>query len=592
MNLFHEESREVTASGVYKLRLCKNGQWQTVTVDDFFPCFPGAGPSYSRGHGNELWVLLLEKAYAKLHGCYASIKMGWAYEAMLDLTGAPYMTIRFADEDVQKTIKNGDLWRNLVHWDQEGFIMSASTPGEDVFTESGEKPGKDGVGLVAGHAYTMLAAKQTVKGIRLCQLRNPWGGFEWQGDWSDSSDLWTEEIKEELNVVLADDDGTFWMCFDDLLKHFFSINVCLADSSANNNISWTEKRRKTCFTFGADGNISTPMYIFSNKTTSKVYFSIHQEDSRCENALPYLDIGVSILQILPDYTYKLMGSSGNSSERQNQTDVTLPPGQYLVVPTTTGCKFSQGLLVGGEGDVPALFTKDNELTVVAEKALNEMFKRLDADLDGVLNKEELNSFMQMTEGCVMQNEIYEWIMSTFDSFEGGLTADGFRQAYIYMWEQSGRDHETLWRDLVYMGYDRHLRLLFARTCILAIHSEGEFELHPQPFDADAYEEAMELPIKAFGKCAEYADGKAKLYTRKAGYKGVSFAVENCSHEALEFTLDCSESKNVMSHRGALVAAQIIPPRETKVLHHLMPNNIYSEWSWSYKASMSWIDDEE
>ena len=181
------------------------------------------------------------------------------------------------------------------------------------------------------------------------------------------------------------------MCFNDLLKHFFSINVCMADSSNNNNINWTEKRRKICFTFGADGNISTPMYIFSNKTTSKAYMSLHQEDQRCENALPYLDIGVSVLQILPDYTYKLMGSSGNSAERQNQTDVTLPPGQFLVVPTTTGCKFSQGLLGGNEGDAPKLFTKQNELTVQGEKALNEVFKRLDADLDGVLNKQELNA---------------------------------------------------------------------------------------------------------------------------------------------------------------------------------------------------------
>lgn len=163
---------------------------------------------------------------------------------------------------------------------------------------------------------------------------------------------------------------------------------------------------------------------------------------------------------------------------------------------------------------------------------------------------------------------------------------------MYMWEASGRDEETIWRDLIYMGYDRHLRLLFARTCILAIHSEGDFELHPQPFDADAYEEAMELPIKAFGKCAEYADGKAKLYTRKAGYSGVSFAVENNSSEPLEFTLDCSESKNVMSHRGTLVAVQIIPPKETKVMHHLMPKNAFVAWSWSYKASMSWIDSEE
>ena len=39
-----------------------------VVVDDLFPCFPDGGPAYSRNHGNELWVMLLEKAYAKLRG--------------------------------------------------------------------------------------------------------------------------------------------------------------------------------------------------------------------------------------------------------------------------------------------------------------------------------------------------------------------------------------------------------------------------------------------------------------------------------------------------------------------------------------------
>lgn len=78
--LFLPESRVVSPAGVYKLRVCKNGIWQVVTIDDCFPCFPGGGPAYSRAHGPELWVLLVEKAYSKLHGCYAAIKMGWAYE--------------------------------------------------------------------------------------------------------------------------------------------------------------------------------------------------------------------------------------------------------------------------------------------------------------------------------------------------------------------------------------------------------------------------------------------------------------------------------------------------------------------------------
>ena len=33
--------------------------------------------------------------------------------------------------------------------------------------------GKDGTGLVAGHAYTLVAAKQTSKGDRLVKLRYP-----------------------------------------------------------------------------------------------------------------------------------------------------------------------------------------------------------------------------------------------------------------------------------------------------------------------------------------------------------------------------------------------------------------------------------
>jgi calpain-15 len=44
--------------------------------------------------------------------------------------------------------------------------------------------------LIPGHAYSVIAAKE-VKGHKLLNIRNPWGGFEWDGDWSDQSPLWT-----------------------------------------------------------------------------------------------------------------------------------------------------------------------------------------------------------------------------------------------------------------------------------------------------------------------------------------------------------------------------------------------------------------
>jgi hypothetical protein len=51
------------------------------------------------------------------------------------------------------------------------------------------------------------------RGNQLINIRNPWGQFEWDGDWSDKSPLWTPEIIEDVKAVLDDKDGTFWMSF-------------------------------------------------------------------------------------------------------------------------------------------------------------------------------------------------------------------------------------------------------------------------------------------------------------------------------------------------------------------------------------------
>ena len=90
-------TKEYNDEGVYRVKLCKDGEWREVTIDDYFPCFPKAGPFFSRAHNNELWVLLLEKAYAKLHGNYKTLCGGSPHEALMDLTGCPTTSFKVKD---------------------------------------------------------------------------------------------------------------------------------------------------------------------------------------------------------------------------------------------------------------------------------------------------------------------------------------------------------------------------------------------------------------------------------------------------------------------------------------------------------------
>ena len=89
------ETDEVNVSGCYAVRICINGEFKKIVVDDTFPCTQGDGfgsgmiPAFSKTKNKELWVLLLEKVWAKLNHTYENTITGYASEAFRCLTGAP-----------------------------------------------------------------------------------------------------------------------------------------------------------------------------------------------------------------------------------------------------------------------------------------------------------------------------------------------------------------------------------------------------------------------------------------------------------------------------------------------------------------------
>ena len=82
-------------AGCYAVQLYINGEKRTVVVDDYFPYNNERGrwafsqPSLTKNHINEIWVLIVEKAWAKVYGSYQRIEAGEAGEALYPLTGSP-----------------------------------------------------------------------------------------------------------------------------------------------------------------------------------------------------------------------------------------------------------------------------------------------------------------------------------------------------------------------------------------------------------------------------------------------------------------------------------------------------------------------
>lgn len=300
-------TKEYNPRGKYRVRIYDPIQekFVIVSVDDRIPCQKGTNvPRFMQPNGSELWAIVLEKAYAKFCGSYAALDGGFVLWGWHSMTGDNvFQMSRNEDstwyrEDMvaikDKTDKRAcgfrktkevytedKLWTLLKKYDKQKALLSASI-GKVDFDKKGnskskkkDKMGKEkhgqGLngeqmlekeGLVAGHAYSIIQAKEVSNSIkiglgdaklsipsakgdkfRLVQLRNPWGSFEWKGAWSDKSKLWKEypHIAKQLKFVDAD-DGAFWMTFDDFKEYYTRVNVCDRTTSKDVSLDVREDR--------------------------------------------------------------------------------------------------------------------------------------------------------------------------------------------------------------------------------------------------------------------------------------------------------------------------------------------------------------
>ena len=203
-----------TPEHVYAVALNYCGNWKKIHLDGKFPV-KRHSLAFAHTKSAEIWVMLLEKAYAKLYGGYWNIGNGGVPGlALKDLTGAPCETDRIGpDTDTE------DLWSYIDICQRSRYVMVAGTKGAD------EK--KTPEGIIQGHAYTIIAL-HLFHGEKVIELRNPWGnGDEWNGRWGDQDRRsWTARLRKLHNMEHPKPDGRFFMPYKDFLRFFNQYSIC------------------------------------------------------------------------------------------------------------------------------------------------------------------------------------------------------------------------------------------------------------------------------------------------------------------------------------------------------------------------------
>ena len=218
-NLLIEKFRTTTYNplGYYEVVLFIDGEWQIVFVDDYYP-MDGNDFAFAKPNNNELWAILLEKAWAKVNGGYSNIIGGIVSEVLLALTGFPSEYIK----NISDSISPISLYEKIERASKEGALMGCGS----YSNTNNDGNMSNTYGIIYSHNYTLIEAKGlNVQDIFLLKIRNPWGNAEWEGDWSDKSEKWTEEYKKYFNYE-DKEDGIFWISVDDYVKNYNDTSIC------------------------------------------------------------------------------------------------------------------------------------------------------------------------------------------------------------------------------------------------------------------------------------------------------------------------------------------------------------------------------
>jgi len=249
-------TKEINKQGIYSLSFMVAGISLEILLDDYFPCIGHSRPLYSKPLGNELWFLLLEKAFAKLYGGYQEIENIGIVESLEVLSGMPVSQHMFKD------VNEDRLWRKLMDYDKRNYILCV-----------GEKKVNS-----KNNRFFNIVNLYEVDGCRLLKIRNHYGEYNWTGDFSVNSPVWSKALRDQVGYS-SNDKSCFYMTIKDLINEFESLTVC------HYHDNWI--RNKVNIACNSHSFVYLELLV---EREVEAYISIHQKQPEFSDEGPEYDI--------------------------------------------------------------------------------------------------------------------------------------------------------------------------------------------------------------------------------------------------------------------------------------------------------------
>ncbi|KAK3599850.1 hypothetical protein CHS0354_022422 [Potamilus streckersoni] len=358
-------------------------------------------------------------------------------------------------------------------------------------------------------------------------------------------------------------------------------------SEPQNLKEWTHVTSKGAFFFEEE-EIVTHLYSLEIPDDTNVYITIQPTEIPGGGGVKprnTVDTMLYLLRSRPDENgkYLVTFTEQRDSNGKYVLRCDLPAGKYQLIPFTTGCRFKQRASQPKKEAKIIENGKDETIVITKafRKALEDIFHICDLDGNGYLSRDEFNWFNMRTSGEEIADDEWQVVEERVELKDGEITLNGFIQLNEMEAEDSEGDTDDLWMTLSSMGFNKALIIDELCTYKIDVYTENCDDAEFKVTGIESLAEKVEAEV-----CQSVIDkGKATpvkgmkdlvMYTYTSGTRA-AIVFDNKSRSTVKMKVDCTKSKNCVSHRGDLEYVMDISSHSTMVAHHILPEDDSSEW---------------